>query len=60
MQKKTLFVIPEVHAASDAAAASIRVPFVRPALPSYADLQPAFENILRSGRLTKGPYVEQI
>ena len=59
MQKKTLFVIPEVHAAGDAAAASIRVPFVRPALPSYADLQPAFENILRSGRLTKGPYIEQ-
>jgi dTDP-4-amino-4,6-dideoxygalactose transaminase len=51
--------IPEVHAAGDPSRQGIRVPFVRPALPSAETLQPAFEEIIRSGRLTKGPFCER-
>jgi dTDP-4-amino-4,6-dideoxygalactose transaminase len=52
-------VIPEVRLAANAAAAGIRVPFVRPALPSIEALRPAYEEIVASGQLTKGKYVEQ-
>jgi dTDP-4-amino-4,6-dideoxygalactose transaminase len=53
-------VIPEVHSAADPAAARIRVPFVRPALPSWEAFGPAAAEILASGRLTKGPFVERL
>jgi hypothetical protein len=53
-------VIPEVHSAADPAAARIRVPFVRPALPSWEAVGPAAAEILASGRLTKGPFVERL
>jgi dTDP-4-amino-4,6-dideoxygalactose transaminase len=59
MQKDPLTVVPEVHSAAESAAAGIRVPFVRPALPTPEALQPAYEEIIRSGRLTKGVYVER-
>ena len=36
------------------------MPFVRPALPTAEDLQPHLEVICRSGRLTKGPYLERL
>jgi len=36
------------------------VPFVRPALPAAEELQPHLEAICRSGRLTKGPYLERL
>ena len=52
-------VIPEVRLAANAAAAGIRVPFVRPALPSIEALRSAYEEIVASGQLTKGKYVEQ-
>ncbi|NDC63186.1 MAG: hypothetical protein EBZ59_04195, partial [Planctomycetia bacterium] len=55
-----LSVIPEVHSAADAGAAGIRVPFVRPTLPAFESLRPAFEEIIRGGRLTKGVYVERL
>jgi dTDP-4-amino-4,6-dideoxygalactose transaminase len=51
--------IPEVRAAVDPAGQGIRVPFVRPALPTPESLQPTFTEIIRSGRLTKGPYCER-
>ena len=38
----------------------VRVPFVRPALPEVEELQPHLEAICRSGRLTKGPYLERL
>jgi len=37
-----------------------RVPFVRPSLPTAAELLPAVGEILASGRLTKGPFVERL
>jgi len=43
-----------------AAEGSVRVPFVRPALPAAEELQPHLEAICRSGRLTKGPYLERL
>lgn len=52
-------VIPEVRQAANAPAAGIRVPFVRPALPSIESLRPVYEDIVASGQLTKGKYVEQ-
>ncbi|RLS70566.1 MAG: hypothetical protein DWI01_06905, partial [Planctomycetota bacterium] len=33
---------------------------MRPALPAAEDLQPHLEAICRSGRLTKGPYLERL
>ena len=51
--------IPEVRVAGDPAPHGIRVPFVRPALPPLEALRPAVDEIVRSGRLTKGPYVER-
>ncbi len=51
--------IPEVHVAGDPAAQGIRVPFVRPALPPVEAVRPAIDEIVRTGRLTKGPYVER-
>lgn len=36
------------------------MPFVRPALPSAEELRPHLEAICRSGRLTKGPYLERL
>ena len=59
MKRETFQLIPEVHAAGDPSRQGIRVPFVRPALPAAESLQPAFEEIIRSGRLTKGPYCER-
>jgi len=59
MKRETFQLIPEVHAAGDPSRQGIRVPFVRPALPSAESLQPAFDEIIRSGRLTKGPYCER-
>ena len=52
--------VPEAHFTSDPGSQSLRVPFVRPALPSPEDFQPHVTAILRSGRLTKGPYVERL
>jgi dTDP-4-amino-4,6-dideoxygalactose transaminase len=60
MKRETFQLIPEVHAAGDPSRQGIRVPFVRPALPSAESLQPAFDEIIRSGRLTKGPYCERL
>jgi dTDP-4-amino-4,6-dideoxygalactose transaminase len=59
MKRETFQLIPEVHAAGDPSRQGIRVPFVRPALPAAESLQPAFEEIIRSGRLTKGPFCER-
>ena len=59
MKRETFQLIPEVHASGDPSRQGIRVPFVRPALPSAESLQPAFDEIIRSGRLTKGPYCER-
>ena len=59
MKRETFQLIPEVHAAGDPSRQGIRVPFVRPALPAAESLQPAFEEIIRSGRLTKGPYCDR-
>jgi dTDP-4-amino-4,6-dideoxygalactose transaminase len=53
-------VIPEVHSAADPSAAAIRVPFVRPALPSWETIAPAAAEIIASGRLTKGPFVDRL
>jgi dTDP-4-amino-4,6-dideoxygalactose transaminase len=53
-------VIPEVHSALDPAAVGIRVPFVRPALPSWESIGPAAAEIIASGRLTKGPFVDRL
>ncbi len=60
MPSSRFTVIPEVHSAADPAAARIRVPFVRPALPSWESFGPAAAEILASGRLTKGPYVDRL
>lgn len=59
MNDQHFSVIPEVRLAANAAAAGIRVPFVRPALPSIEALRPAYEEIVGSGQLTKGKYVER-
>ena len=59
MPSSRLQVIPEVHLAGDPAAQGIRVPFVRPALPPVEAVRPAIDEIVRTGRLTKGPYVER-
>lgn len=37
-----------------------RVPFVRPDLPAYDDLEPAFREIFSSGMLTKGPQLARL
>lgn len=60
MPSSRFTVIPEVHSAADPAAARIRVPFVRPALPSWESFGPAAAEILASGRLTKGTFVERL
>ena len=60
MPSSRFTVIPEVHSAADPAAARIRVPFVRPALPSWESFGPAAAEIVASGRLTKGPYVDRL
>ena len=60
MKRDVFQMIPEVHASGDPSKQGIRVPFVRPALPSADRLQPAFADILSSGRLTKGPYCERL
>jgi dTDP-4-amino-4,6-dideoxygalactose transaminase len=60
MQSSRFPVIPEVHSAGDPSAVGIRVPFVRPALPSWEMLGPAAAEILASGRLTKGPFVDRL
>ncbi|NQW48283.1 MAG: DegT/DnrJ/EryC1/StrS family aminotransferase [Planctomycetes bacterium] len=53
-------VIPELHAAGDPAAAGIRVPFVRPVMPPLEAIESAVAEIIASGRLTKGPFVERL
>jgi len=53
-------VIPELHAAGDPAAAGIRVPYVRPVMPPWEAIEPAVAEIIASGRLTKGPFVERL
>jgi len=60
MQSSRFTVIPELHAAGDPAAAGIRVPFVRPALPSWETIGPMAAEILASGRLTKGPLIDRL
>jgi dTDP-4-amino-4,6-dideoxygalactose transaminase len=60
MKRDVFQMIPEVHASGDPSKQGIRVPFVRPALPSSATLRPAFDDIISSGRLTKGPYCERL
>jgi hypothetical protein len=60
MSDSRFSVIPEVRLAANAAAAGIRVPFVRPALPSIEVLRPAYEEIVASGQLTKGKFVERL
>ncbi|MFM8893484.1 MAG: hypothetical protein ACKOTB_18050, partial [Planctomycetia bacterium] len=60
MQSKRAVVVPDWHSAADPATVGIRVPFVRPVLPTLAELQPAFERIVAGGRLTKGPYDERL
>jgi dTDP-4-amino-4,6-dideoxygalactose transaminase len=60
MPSSRFAVIPEVHSAADPAAAGIRVPFVRPALPSWEAFGPAAAEILAGGRLTKGPFVDRL
>mgnify|MGYP003335710933 CR=1 FL=1 len=60
MPSSRFTVIPELHSAGDPAAAGIRVPFVRPALPPWEAFGPAAAEILASGRLTKGPCVERL
>jgi dTDP-4-amino-4,6-dideoxygalactose transaminase len=60
MPSSRFTVIPEVHSAADPAAARIRVPFVRPALPSWESFGPAAAEIVATGRLTKGPYVDRL
>ncbi|MFY8221479.1 MAG: DegT/DnrJ/EryC1/StrS family aminotransferase, partial [Pirellulales bacterium] len=60
MHNPRLSVIPEARSSSGAAAAGIRVPFVRPALPTFESVRSAYEEILRGGQLTKGRYVESL
>jgi dTDP-4-amino-4,6-dideoxygalactose transaminase len=60
VQNSRLQVIPEVHVAGDPATHGICVPFVRPALPPVEAVRPAVDEIVRTGRLTKGPYVERL
>jgi dTDP-4-amino-4,6-dideoxygalactose transaminase len=52
--------VPGMEAAGEPPAAGIRVPFVRPALPSWESLGPDLAGIIASGRLTKGPFVERL
>ena len=47
----------EIRGVTDAVADGFRVPFVRPSLPTFEALQPCYEEIIRSGRLTKGKYL---
>lgn len=60
MHNPRLSVIPQARSSVGAAAAGIRVPFVRPALPAFERVQGAYEEILRGGQLTKGRYVESL
>ena len=60
MHNPRLSVIPEARSSLGAAAAGIRVPFVRPALPAFERVRGAYEEILRGGQLTKGRYVESL
>ena len=60
MHNPRLSVIPEARSSLGAAAAGIRVPFVRPALPAFESVRAAYEEILRGGQLTKGRYVESL
>ena len=59
MPSSRLQVIPEVHFAADPASQGIRVPFARPALPPVEAIRPALDEIIHTGRLTKGPFVER-
>jgi dTDP-4-amino-4,6-dideoxygalactose transaminase len=60
MQGEGSPIIPEHHAPSDPARVGIRVPFVRPALPSPGIIAEAAERVIATARLTKGPYCEQL
>jgi len=59
MQTNPLALISPIHSVSDPAAAVMRVPFVRPAMPPYELLQEEFAKIVCSGQLTKGPNVQK-
>ena len=52
--------IPEHHGAADPGRHGIRIPFVRPWMPPAEALSEPFAEIISSGRLTKGPYVERL
>lgn len=60
MRNPRLSVIPEARSSLDAAAVGLRVPFVRPALPPFESVRGLYEEILTSGQLTKGRYVERL
>lgn len=51
--------VPSEKGLPVAAETAVRVPFVRPALPPAEVLAPHLDAICRSGRLTKGPYLER-
>ena len=48
MTREVFQMIPEIHS-GDPSRLGIRVPFVRPALPSAESLQPAFDEIIVTG-----------
>lgn len=60
MPPEQLPLIPEHHGAADPGRHGIRIPFVRPWMPPAEDLAAPFAEIIASGRLTKGPYVERL
>ena len=60
MPDPRLSVIPEAGSSPGEAAAGFHVPFVRPALPDFELLRGAYEEIIRSGQLTKGRFVESL
>jgi dTDP-4-amino-4,6-dideoxygalactose transaminase len=59
MPEKPAALSPRSPVVAPRPAGGMRVPFVRPALPDAAVLLPAYEEILASRQLTKGPYLER-
>lgn len=51
-----------IHAVTESAppAAGWRVPFVRPDLPTFAEVEPLFREIFAGGMLTKGPELARL
>jgi dTDP-4-amino-4,6-dideoxygalactose transaminase len=60
MSQPRFEIVPGLDAPGEPAAAGVRVPFVRPALPPWESLGPDLAGIVASGRLTKGPFVERL